>query len=310
MPALKATAPLLANPVNRARTVALDFEQFRYGFADALSKDEARQVYDEYHVGRSTVPYPGCIRKRQPAKRCRCRQEVPVRGPMLLISGELDHQVPPAVVHAAYSRQGMNPGLTRFLEIKDRGHSLTIDSGWRDVAQISLEFIRRSSRPEQSLGHRNEGDLVQVTKVRRLVVACRSMPGERLEVVASGSCRRGRRVSGTGGPRDRACRGLGWPEGRRIAGLVVSSRTRTWGGMASRLRWACGTRPACPWRADVTPQQSDSASMIMSPRPLSLMTRVATPACRVALLQGSQDGRPPVQDADFDHAVSYREGEG
>jgi non-heme chloroperoxidase len=37
----------------------------------------------------------------------------------------------------------MNPGLTQFLEIKDRGHSLTVDSGWRDVTQISLDFIRR-----------------------------------------------------------------------------------------------------------------------------------------------------------------------
>jgi non-heme chloroperoxidase len=142
--ALKAAAPILTNPVNRVRTVALTFEQFRYGFANALSKDEARQVYDDYHVARSTVPITqAAFANVNPRSDAGADKKCPVRGPMLLISGELDHQVPPAVVHAAYSRQGMNPGLTQFLQIKDRGHSLTIDSGWRDVAQISLDFIRR-----------------------------------------------------------------------------------------------------------------------------------------------------------------------
>jgi non-heme chloroperoxidase len=62
---------------------------------------------------------------------------------MLIISGELDHQVPPAIVRATYNRQAMSPGLTQFLEIKDRGHSLTIDSGRRAVAQFSLDFVHR-----------------------------------------------------------------------------------------------------------------------------------------------------------------------
>jgi non-heme chloroperoxidase len=146
--AVKAPAPLLTDAVNRGHAVALTFEQFRYGFANALSRDEARQVYDDYHVARSTVPTPrAAFADGNPHSDAGTDNKSRVRGPMLIISGELDHQVPPAIVHAAYSRQGMNPGLTQYLEIKDRGHSLTIDSGWRDVAQISLDFIRRFVQP-------------------------------------------------------------------------------------------------------------------------------------------------------------------
>ena len=142
--ARKAGAPILANAVTRGRAVTLTFERFRYGFANALSKDEARQVYDDHRLARSTVPITQTTSVNSNTLRSAdAHEKRRVRGPMLIISGGLDHQVPPAVVHAAYGRQGMNPGLTQLLEIKDRGHSLTIDSRWREVAQISLDFIRR-----------------------------------------------------------------------------------------------------------------------------------------------------------------------
>ena len=62
---------------------------------------------------------------------------------MLVISGELDHQVPHAISHATYKRQAKNEGVTEFNELAGRGHSLTIDAGWRDVAQVSLDFVQR-----------------------------------------------------------------------------------------------------------------------------------------------------------------------
>jgi non-heme chloroperoxidase len=67
----------------------------------------------------------------------------PERGPLLIISGGLDHTVPPAVVKCAYKQQQDNEGVTEFVEIKDRGHALTIDSGWLEVAETALAFIKR-----------------------------------------------------------------------------------------------------------------------------------------------------------------------
>ena len=66
-----------------------------------------------------------------------------VRGPLLIIDGEKDHTVPWATANAAYKRQRRNPAVTEIVKIPDRGHSLTIDHGWREVAQTSLDFVKR-----------------------------------------------------------------------------------------------------------------------------------------------------------------------
>jgi non-heme chloroperoxidase len=95
---VKAAAPILTDAVNRVRAVALTLEQFRYGFANALSKDEARQVHDDYQVARSTAPNTqATFANVNPRSDADADKKSPVRGPMLIISGELDHQVPPAV---------------------------------------------------------------------------------------------------------------------------------------------------------------------------------------------------------------------
>jgi non-heme chloroperoxidase len=65
------------------------------------------------------------------------------RGPLLISSLQKDNTVPRAISHPAYTRQQHNPGVTEFTELPGRGHSLTIDSGWAQVAQTALEFIKR-----------------------------------------------------------------------------------------------------------------------------------------------------------------------
>ena len=71
----------------------------------------------------------------------------PDRGPLLLISGEEDHTVPPAIVEASYKKQMDNKGVTEFVSMPKRGHALTIDSGWREVADTALGFIKRFLAP-------------------------------------------------------------------------------------------------------------------------------------------------------------------
>jgi non-heme chloroperoxidase len=51
--------------------------------------------------------------------------------------------VPWAIARAAYERQRRDPAVTEIVEIPDRGHSLTIDRGWREVAQTALDFVER-----------------------------------------------------------------------------------------------------------------------------------------------------------------------
>jgi non-heme chloroperoxidase len=71
----------------------------------------------------------------------------PDRGPLLIIDGEKDHTVPWAIANAAYKRQRRNPGVTEIVKIPNRGHAVTIDHGWREVAQTALDFVGRSHCP-------------------------------------------------------------------------------------------------------------------------------------------------------------------
>ncbi|WP_329303765.1 alpha/beta hydrolase [Streptomyces sp. NBC_00659] len=142
--ALRSSLPVLGNPANRHRAVPLTFEQFRYAFANAVSEEEARRLHDTYAVPAPGAPlFQAATANFNPWTEAKVDIDNPDRGPLLVVSGEKDHTVPHAISAAAYKRQLHNPGLTEFTEIPDRGHSLTIDHGWRDVAETALAFVQR-----------------------------------------------------------------------------------------------------------------------------------------------------------------------
>ena len=143
--ALKAASPVLINPANRHRAVSLTFDQFRYGFANAVTEDEAHEIYEQYHVPGSGIPlFQAAFANINPNTEDKADKKTSERGPMLVISGELDHQAPGAIAEATYKKQSKNKdAVTEFTEIPNRGHSLTIDSGWQEVAQVSLDFVQR-----------------------------------------------------------------------------------------------------------------------------------------------------------------------
>lgn len=139
---LKSASPVLANPANYNRSVPLTFEQFRFAFGNAVDESEARTLYDTYAVPGSGVPlFQAATANLNPWTEDRVDTENPDRGPLLIIGGEHDHTVPLAIAHASFKQQQKNPGLTEIREMSGRGHSLTIDHGWRDVAETALSFI-------------------------------------------------------------------------------------------------------------------------------------------------------------------------
>jgi pimeloyl-ACP methyl ester carboxylesterase len=141
---LKSASPVLTNPANRNRAVPLTYEQFRFGFANAVSEDEAKQLYDAYAVPASGAPlFQAAAANLNPWTEAKVNSKNPDRGPLLIISGEKDNTVPWAIANASYKKQKRNEGVTEIVEIKDRGHALTIDGGWREVADTALAFIKR-----------------------------------------------------------------------------------------------------------------------------------------------------------------------
>jgi len=142
---IKVSAPIITNPLNRGRAITLSFDQFRYGWTNAIeSDDEAKRLYDEFHVAGSAAALMQMANANlNPWTEAKLDTKNPDRGPLLIIDGEKDHTVPWAIANASYKRQKRNPAVTEIKQIPNRGHSLTIDNGWEEVAQTALDFVKR-----------------------------------------------------------------------------------------------------------------------------------------------------------------------
>lgn len=142
---LKSAAPVLGNPGNRGKAIALTFDQFKYSWANNLDEDEARTLFDTYHVPAAGAPlFQAAVANLNLfGGETRVDAKNPERGPMLIIAGENDHTVPLPITEASYKIQAKNDGVTEIVKMPGRGHSLTIDHGWREVAQLALDFIKR-----------------------------------------------------------------------------------------------------------------------------------------------------------------------
>ena len=134
----------LRQPANRDKAVALTAEQFRYGFGNALPAEESTDLFERW-----TVPSPGkplfedALANFTPRSPAKVGTSNKTRGPLLLISGGQDHTVPPPVVTATRRLYHKSPAITDFREFADRGHSLTIDHGWHEIAQEALDWLER-----------------------------------------------------------------------------------------------------------------------------------------------------------------------
>ena len=145
--ALRAASVALRNPANWNRAVPLSYEQFRYSFANAVGEDEAKELYLGYSVPGAGEPlFQAAAANLNPWSEARVDSTNPERGPMLIVSADSDHTVPWAIANAAYKKQKRNEGVTEIVKMTDRGHALTIDAGWREVAKKTLEFVKRFTK--------------------------------------------------------------------------------------------------------------------------------------------------------------------
>jgi pimeloyl-ACP methyl ester carboxylesterase len=143
--ALRSALPVIGNPANYRRAVTLTYEQFRFSFANAVSENEARRLYEAYPVAGSGIPlFQAATANINPLTEAKADTKNPHRGPMLIITGEKDHIAPHAIASASYNKQKRNRAATGIQEIPDRGHSLVFDSGWQDVAEAALAFIKKT----------------------------------------------------------------------------------------------------------------------------------------------------------------------
>jgi non-heme chloroperoxidase len=142
---LKSSFPVLSNPANYGKAVALTFDQFKYGWANNLDEAEAKELHETFHVPAPGLPlFQAAVSNFNLVSETRVDSKNPDRGPLLIIAGENDHTIPLAITEATFKLQSKhNPGVTEIERIPGRGHSLVIDSGWKEVADVAVTFIQR-----------------------------------------------------------------------------------------------------------------------------------------------------------------------
>ena len=146
--ALKSAAPVLGNPANHGKAISLTFEQFKFGWTNNLDDAEAKHLYGTYHVPASGAPlFQAAVANFNPfGGQTKVNTENPDRGPILIIAGENDNTAPSAITHATHQYLAKHSdAITEIVDVPERGHSLTIDHGWREVAEIALSFVKRFS---------------------------------------------------------------------------------------------------------------------------------------------------------------------
>jgi pimeloyl-ACP methyl ester carboxylesterase len=140
--ALKSSFPVLSNPFNVRRAVSLTEPQFRFGFANAVSEEEARELYEKYAMPAPGRPlFQAATATLNPNSATKVNVTNANRGPLLLIAGSMDNTVPPILVRSARKVYQKSSAVTEYKEFPNRGHSLTIDSGWRELADYILGWL-------------------------------------------------------------------------------------------------------------------------------------------------------------------------
>ena len=143
---LKSGFPILKNPFNITMSVSLTSDEFRYGFGNAISEEESNKLYKKWTIPAPGKPlFSGAFANFNPNTEDQVDTANAKRGPLLLISGGQDHTVPTVVTKAAFKLYKDSSAVTEFKEFPDRGHSLTIDSGWKEIAEYSLDWLQKHS---------------------------------------------------------------------------------------------------------------------------------------------------------------------
>ncbi len=139
---LRAGFPALGNPANLHRAISLTSKEFRFGFGNALTDDESDELYDAWTIPSSARPLfqaaAANFTMHSPAAVETGNQD---RGPLLLISGLEDHTVPDVVTRSTLKQYRKSTAVTELKQFQNRGHSLTIDHGWREVADAVLTWL-------------------------------------------------------------------------------------------------------------------------------------------------------------------------
>ncbi|MGD8166446.1 alpha/beta hydrolase [Herbiconiux sp. P16] len=146
LPVIRSSFPVISKSSNKTRAVSLTEKQFRYGFGNTLSKSESSQLYEKFAIPGPALPLFELVgSKKDPLAPTAVNTSNSTRGPLLLTGGDKDHTVAEAVTRLEYERYADSGAITNYKVFANRGHSLVLDHGWREVADYTLAWLGRQS---------------------------------------------------------------------------------------------------------------------------------------------------------------------
>ena len=143
---IRAALPVLGNPANLHKAISLTAKQFRFGFGNALTEEESDDLYEQWSIPAPARPlFQAAVANFALHSEAKVNTANQQRGPLLLISGTKDHTVPDVTTRSTLKQYRDSTAVTELKQFEGRGHSLTIDSGWREVADATLEWLQATT---------------------------------------------------------------------------------------------------------------------------------------------------------------------
>ncbi len=140
---LRATFPAVVIPFNYWRPVALTQTQFHFAFTNLLPMSEAVDLYNRFCIPSPARPlFQSVLAILNLSSATKVDVANSARGPLLITAASDDHTIPPTLSRGAFHLYRKSSAITELHEFAGRGHSLTIDSGWRQVADYCLGWLK------------------------------------------------------------------------------------------------------------------------------------------------------------------------
>ncbi|MGI5133985.1 alpha/beta hydrolase [Streptomyces sp. CA-106110] len=139
---IRSLFPVLKNPANRHRAVGLDFDQWRYAFANTFPEGQVRTTYERYHIpAPGSMVWSGSLANLHPGHTdTYVNFHNAERAPLLFLSGEDDHVMPPKV-QMSNARHYKAEGTTTEVKVfPGRSHLMAVQDGWQEIADYALDW--------------------------------------------------------------------------------------------------------------------------------------------------------------------------
>lgn len=147
---LRTGLPILSNPFNRNGASPISKSHFHFTFGNDLSRSESDAIWEDFAVNSYNRVFfegvAGAFNEKGGVSHVDYAK--PDRAPLLIVTGEIDHVVPPAIGEAIlkkYKATG-SPSTVDYREFPGRTHRIVSQDGWEEVADFALEWAVSNAR--------------------------------------------------------------------------------------------------------------------------------------------------------------------